>query len=318
MWMLLGFFGVLAAGAAADTLLTTRSAGDTDDTDDSDVTQADAQVDPAEHRVSAFFSDQPAVDLLALDILAEFDFAPDVIHSSDAFAIPPSPQPIVANGGDTPSQLNGGALDDVLTGGSAETYMAGHGGDDILHAAAGPTHQIGGEGNDVLIGGAGDDRLEGGEGDDLLIAGGGSNTLLGGAGNDILVGATFDTVQSAGSGPNFLNGGDGDDILIAGQGDYLNGGAGADAFGLGDWLQNGAAVTLVDYHPDEDQILLHYDPERVSSPDLEIRFQDDTSGTAQIWLNGQIIAQVLQAPNLTIADIGLVPMAGPGLGGLLK
>lgn len=310
MWMILGLFGALAAGAAADTMFSMRASSEQDDDTDA--------IDPADDTDGDLLSyaTQQSLPDLPPDIPALFDNLDDRIHSSDSYAPAPPPEPVVATGGETASALNGGALDDSLTGGSAETYLAGHGGNDVLRATTGPTHQIGGEGDDVLIGGAGDDRLEGCDGDDVLIAGGGSNTLLGGAGNDLLVGAQFDDSFADISGPNFLNGGTGDDMLVAGQGDFLNGGSGADTFALGDWLRGGAAVSVMDYQSGEDQILLHYDPTRLPDPDVEIRFQDDAPETAQIWLNGQIIAQVMQAPDLTIADIGLVPLTGPGLGGL--
>jgi Ca2+-binding RTX toxin-like protein len=315
MWMILGLFGALVAGAAADTMLTMRSSADQDEEADT-VEQDDAELDDeTSGDILTYFSDplpQP-LDPVGPEM---HDYLPERVHSSDAYPEPAAAEPVVAVGGDIPSLLNGAALNDWLTGGSAETYLAGHGGDDLLRASTGPTHQIGGQGNDVLIGGSGIDWLEGGEGDDTLIAGAGTGTLLGGAGNDILVGTGPGSVPSDVAGPSFLNGGAGDDILIAGNGDYLNGGTGADTFLVAAGPLTGGAVTIVDYHSDEDQILLHFDPTRVPDPDVEIRFSAASPETAQIWLNGQMIAEVAQAPNLTVADIGLVPLTGPGLAGL--
>jgi Ca2+-binding RTX toxin-like protein len=135
--------------------------------------------------------------------------------------------------------------------------------------------------------------------------------LLGGYGNDTVIGAALDADGQDQSGQNFLNGGAGDDVLVAGNGDYMNGGSGADQFTLGGWLQS--AATIVDYQPGDDRIVLQYDPARLPEPDLSIAFAPDDLATAQIWLNGQMIAQVVNAPGLSVTDIGLVPQTGLGL-----
>jgi Ca2+-binding RTX toxin-like protein len=325
MLMILGLFGVLMAGAAADSVMSMRTAPD--DGDEPSDTESGDQNDPAPTQSVQTFAriaaDDPVSvpvvdDLLATDWsqtvasdpLVDHETAPDRVHSSDTYGPAAAPEPVVAvleDGG----TLRGGALDDVLIGGAGAGMLAGHGGDDWLAATDGPSHQIGGQGDDVLVGGAGDDRLEGGDGDDLLIAGLGSNTLLGGYGNDTVIGAALDADGQDQSGQNFLNGGAGDDVLVAGSGDYMNGGSGADQFVLGNWLQG--AATIVDYQPGDDQILVQYDPTRLPEPDLSIAFAPDDLATAQIWLNGQMIAQVANAPELAVADIGLVPQTGSGL-----
>lgn len=314
MLMILGLFSALFAGAAADTMLSLRPDADQDDTDNASTEDDESMGGDQDGGLLSFAFSPLEMPQPADDPSSTFDAQADRIHSSDAYPETPPPQSVIATGDASGSDMNGGGMDDRLTGGSVETRLAGHGGNDILTAGTGPTHQIGGEGDDVLVGGAGDDRLEGCEGDDILIAGLGDNTLMGGAGNDILVGAALDDDGNDQSGQNFLNGGAGDDILIAGSGDYLHGGDGADTFVLGQWLQGGDPVSLVDYHADEDQILLQYDPLRVPEPDLEIRFGSDMPETAEIWLNGQLIAQVANAPDLTVADVGIVPMAGTSIG----
>ncbi|MGY6705602.1 calcium-binding protein [Roseinatronobacter sp.] len=243
----------------------------------------------------------------APDVAGLFDDLDERIHSSDAFAEPEPAAPVNLTGGDSDALLQGGALNDTLTGGAGNDTLAGQGGDDWLQAGQGAAHMNGGEGHDTLIGGAGNDTLIGGAGDDLLIAGEGSNTLNGGAGNDTLVGAALDHDGNDLGGRNFLNGGDGDDTLIAGQGDYLNGGAGSDTFALGDWLQGQDAATIVDFDPAEDQIILHYDPSRLAAPDLAVSFNAANPDTAQIWLDGHLIANVAHGASLTAQDIALVP-----------
>lgn len=314
MLMIFGLFGAVFAGAAADAVLSLRSEpeqGDKDETPDEDDQSVD---DQSEGNLLAFASAPSALDFASSDVAAVFDGLAERIHSSDAYPEASTPDPIIAFADDSEHTLNGGALNDLLAGGTVATLLAGHGGDDILISGTAPTHQIGGEGNDVLVGGVGDDRLEGGEGNDVLIAGLGNNTLMGGSGDDILVGVALDENGNDISGQNFLNGGTGNDVLIAGAGDYLNGGSGSDTFVLGQWLQSGDAVMLVDYDATEDQILLQYDPARIAQPDVDIRFNDNAPDTAEIWLGGHLIAQVANAPDLSSSDIGLVPLSSPGAG----
>ncbi|WP_444788989.1 calcium-binding protein [Roseinatronobacter sp. NSM] len=250
----------------------------------------------------------------APDVAGLFDNLDERIHSSDAFPDPSPEDPVHLTGGEIPSLLQGGTLGDTLVGGSGNDTLVGLAGDDWLQAGQGATHMNGGEGDDTLIGGAGNDTLIGGAGDDLLIAGQGNNTLQGDAGHDTLVGVALDQNGHDISGRNFLNGGSGDDVLIAGQGDYLHGGDGADSFALGDWLQGNAAVTIVDFDPQEDQVVLHYDPARLATPEISVQFDAANPDTAQIWLDGHLIANVGNAQGLTAQDIALVPVYPVAMG----
>ncbi len=228
------------------------------------------------------------------------------IHSSDAYPPATVPEPGVQIGTDGDDRLVGSGAGDTLTGGAGNDTLIGNGGDSVLIAESGDNHLIGAEGNDRLIGGSGNDTLEGGWGDDLLVAGGGANVLMGGAGDDTLVGATLDDTGRDISGANFLNGGAGDDLLIAGQGDMLHGGEGADVFALGDWLAGAAPATILDYNPHQDQVTLHYDPERLAAPVVTVGFDPSDPTTARIQLDGQIVAFVVNAPDLVAEDIALV------------
>ncbi len=235
-----------------------------------------------------------------------FDDLDERIHSSDDYPPAQPPAPVVLEGGEGDDLLRGSGADDSLSGGAGNDTLIGAGGNNLLQVDSGNNLLRGGEGNDVLLGGTGNDTLEGGWGDDLLVAGGGDNLLMGGAGNDTLVGVKLDDQGQDQSGVNILNGGAGDDLLIAGQGDILHGGAGADTFALGDWLAQGAPVTIVDYTVAEDQFVLHYDPARMLAPEVAVSFDPAHPDTAEIRLNGHVIAYVANAPDLRAGDIMLV------------
>lgn len=226
-----------------------------------------------------------------------FDHLDERIHSSDLYPPAQQPQPAFLEGGPQDDRLTGTVADDTLRGGGGNDTLIGAGGNNLLQVDSGANHLIGGEGNDVLRGGSGNDTLEGGWGD---------NVLMGGAGDDTLVGAALDDSGQDRSGANFLNGGAGDDLLIAGQGDMLSGGEGADQFALGDWLAGAAPALIVDYSPEVDQIVLHYDPDRLTQPEVSVTFDATQPDTADIRLNGQIIAHVANASGLTADAIAVV------------
>ena len=235
-----------------------------------------------------------------------FDDLDERIHSSDLYPPARPPEPVFLEGGDGDDLLRGSGANDSLSGGAGNDTLIGAGGNNLLQVDSGNNLLRGGEGDDVLLGGTGNDTLEGGWGDDLLVAGGGDNLLLGGAGNDTLVGAYLNGQGQDLSGSNILNGGAGDDLLIAGQGDILHGGEGSDTFALGDWLAQGAPVTIVDYTAAEDQFVLHYDPARMAAPKVAVSFDPAHPDTAEIRLNGHVIAHVANAPDLCAEDIALV------------
>ncbi|MCC5963806.1 MAG: hypothetical protein JJU09_11830 [Rhodobacteraceae bacterium] len=227
------------------------------------------------------------------------------IHSSDDDPREKPPVPQILYAGDDGGVLRGSGAGDTLIGGAGDDTLIGNGGDVKLVAGSGDNHLIGAEGEDTLIGGSGDDTLQGGAGNDLLIGGGGSNVMFGGGGDDTLVGAHLDKDGRDTSGPGFLNGGAGDDLLIAGQGDMLSGGEGEDIFALGDWLAGGEPATILDYTAGEDQIALHYDPAHCDAPEISVTHDGDDPDKAEIRLDGQVIAYVVNAPHLTAGDIGL-------------
>ncbi len=240
-----------------------------------------------------------------------FDQLGERIHSTDDDPLAEPPQPQILIGTDGPDSLLGGEADDTLIGAGGDDTLLGGGGNDRLEAGSGHNHLIGGEGDDTLIGGSGSDTLEGGWGDDLLIAGAGDNLLFGGAGQDTLVGVAFDAAGHDVSGANILNGGEGDDVLIAGQGDSLHGGEGADQFVLGDWLAQAPPAVILDYNSAEDQIVLHYDADRIAAPAVTVTFAEDDPTLAHIRLDGHVVAHVVDAKDLAADDVLLSPAPVP-------
>ncbi len=210
------------------------------------------------------------------------------------------------SGGDGNDTLAGGADDDSLMGDAGHDELVGQEGDDTLSGDAGNDSLLGGAGDDSLTGGAGNDGLQGGDGNDILAGGDGQDTLMGGNGDDRL------TDRDAAGDPSrdFLNGGAGHDTLLAGEGDWLDGGAGHDDFVLNEWLAAGGdAATIGDYNPDEDQIVVVYDPASYPEPELSVAPTEGSPNDMEVFLNGTLVAHVLDSPDLTVADLTLLPTA---------
>ena len=311
MWLFFGLLAAVAAASFADVLVASKA-----DEDESEDRSGDADTDhsgtlhnPKEaSSLLAFEEDAPPLAPypdLALE-MALFDDLDERIHSSDLYPPARPPLPVFLKGGAGDDRLTGSVANDTLVGGAGDDVLIGAGGNNVLQVESGANHLIGGEGDDTLIGGSGNDTLEGGWGDDLILAGHGQNVLMGGAGDDTLVGAFPDDTGQDRSGANYLNGGAGDDFLIAGQGDTVSGGEGADHFALGDWLLGGAPVVIVDYSPDLDQIVLHYDPDRLTLPEVSVTFSADQPDLAAICLDGQIVAHIANASGLTADAIAIV------------
>jgi len=311
MWILFGLFAAVAGVSMADMLVSSKTdtpedegSSDTTSTDTADVPHVRTSALP-DTIVFENHASSPS-PLYHAQEMGLFDDLDERVHSSDLYppAQPPLPQYLEGGSGD--NRLTGTIANDTLVGGAGNDTLVGAGGDNLLQVDSGANHLIGAEGNDTLIGGSGNDTLEGGWGDDLLFAGQGDNLLMGGAGNDTLIGAFLNDTGQDHSGANFLNGGAGDDLLIAGQADTLSGGEGADLFALGDWLAGGAPALIVDFNSSLDQIVLHYDPDRLPPPEVSVTFSADQPDMADIRLNGHIVAHVANAPSLTADAIAIV------------
>ncbi|WP_224816317.1 calcium-binding protein [Hasllibacter sp. MH4015] len=218
-------------------------------------------------------------------------------------------------GTDGQDALFGDEGDDTLSGGAGNDELHGDFGDDVLEGGAGVDFLSGGEGNDALDGGGdrdllfgedGDDLLYGGAADDFLQGGSGADTLNGGSGNDVLDGTFSHNGHDQDAG-DALWGGDGDDTIIVGQDDTAIGGAGADVFTSGDYIDaaNGAiAGHVADFDPSQDRIEVIFDPGINPDPVVEVQDFDDGSG-ADILLNGEVILSVSGAQGL---DPGLIDL----------
>ena len=334
MLAMLGLFGALMAGIAADSLLFSRQAGQ-EDQDDSDIAPEDDQ------------------DVDSGDLLDNTATEPGVPVSDD------TPDPVDAavtlEGGTGIDNLSGLGNDDKIYGHAGSDLVDGRGGDDWIDAGEGNDavwagdgddtvwgglgndSLVGQAGDDVLAGGAGNDSLAGCEGDDSLTGDTGKDTLLGGEGHDWLDGDDDDDWLSGGSGNDsltgggggddldggtgddwlsgledesdpqdfdFLNGGAGNDHILLGAGDYATGGDGEDEFVVRDWLDETTVSHIADYDPTDDQLVIVYDPAVHVDPVLTVGPNEGGQGQA-IYLDGTRIV-IVDGAWVDVDDIRLV------------
>ncbi|TMV04841.1 calcium-binding protein [Ruegeria sediminis] len=207
----------------------------------------------------------------------------------------------VLEGGPGDDELHGGDGDDVLLGGDGPDALFGHFGDDRLDGGAGDDRLIGGQGNDWLSGGDGDDALQGGDGDDVLEGGAGEDTLFGGDGNDVISGHD----GAEGNAKDYLNGGAGEDRIFADSGDIVSGGDGSDDVILMDSAPS-EAVTVTDFQPGADRLLVTWDDAANPDPEIAIRPDPDTAGLTRILIGGHEVAHLYSAQPITPDDIQLM------------
>jgi Ca2+-binding RTX toxin-like protein len=205
---------------------------------------------------------------------------------------------IAGDGGNDTVQGQGG--DDLITGGDGRDSLMGSEGNDTLQAGAGNDSLIGGTGNDWLDGDEDDDWLLGGEGNDTLIGGAGTDDIDGGLGNDVISGVeSTGTVQQT----DFLNGQDGDDRLLVGAGDYASGGLGDDEFVLQEWMSESQVAQVMDYDPGHDQLVIVYDATIHTDPVLTV--EPNASGGGQsVFIDGSKVA-VVYGGSVNVSDIRL-------------
>ncbi|KPD14235.1 calcium-binding protein [Phaeobacter sp. 11ANDIMAR09] len=204
------------------------------------------------------------------------------------------------NGGSGDDLLHGEYGDDSLAGGAGHDSLYGHFGADTLMAGGGDDLAHAGQGNDSLNGEHGNDALHGNDGDDTLQGGAGQDSLFGGLGNDFVWGA------DDGSEQDYLNGGDGDDTLVAGGGDIVTAGAGADAIWAEDLAASGEAVQLMDFDSTEDQLVVFWNANTESEPEISVQPDDETPGQHIIRVNGTEVLRVTGAAGLSAEDIALM------------
>lgn len=199
---------------------------------------------------------------------------------------------------------------DALTGGSGDDSLYGHFGDDILSGGAGADLGHGGQGQDQLHGGEGNDALHGNQGNDTLVGGAGQDSLFGGEGHDLVWGAENDNAT------DYLNGGDGDDTLVADAGDIVTAGSGADEIWIDDQGEDNSAIELMDFDPDEDQLVVFWTPEGETEPQISIEANPDNPEQQILRVNGTEILRLTGAERLSTADISLVDSQSAQFAGL--
>lgn len=329
MLVILGLFGALAAGLAADAFLFSRSGDDPEDADPSPEDAGDGgdlSDDPPLDEGNPLSDDVPDPEVAGKSIkggdqddILSGDAGDDVIDGldgndlidgragndtinagagNDAVWGGEGDDVILAGAGnDTVHGQNG---DDRIDGQDGDDHLAGHSGDDVLSGGAGNDTLLGGEGDDSLDGGAGDDWLAGGAGDDRMLGGAGSDILDGGAGNDWLSGLDGFVDDFA---TDYLNGGTGNDVLVLGSGDHGFGDAGEDQFVLHDWLAEGGVAQVSDYDPALDQLVVVYDPAAIPDPVLSVETSADGTEST-LLLNGAALAVVKGGP-VSLSDVVL-------------
>lgn len=187
-------------------------------------------------------------------------------------------------------QISGSDGGDTIVLGDDAAIVDGGIGDDSIYAGEGSAIVSGGAGNDLIFGGddAGSDYLlDGGAGDDDLVGGEAAEVLIGGLGADT------------------ISGGGGDDTLVIDAQDVVAGGAGHDTF----WLYSDGEVDvdfaqITDFSQDEDIIRISLPPEAEQSDDFEIEVSQTEDGTgSQVSINGDVVAVLYGAPNVTVGDV---------------
>ncbi len=138
------------------------------------------------------------------------------------------------------------------------------------------------------------DVLQGSEGNDRISGGPGGDSLFGGSGDDVLYGD--DDAEG-----DVLLGGDGNDIIYAGAGDHVTGGSGDDDF----HIDANGPVFVADYSPDDDKIILEYDPS-APTPLLETR---DVAEGIGLFADNRHVATFGGIATLNVKDVHLVPEA---------
>jgi Ca2+-binding RTX toxin-like protein len=227
---------------------------------------------------------------------------------------------ILTDGGDTlvlnDDPFQGGFDAEIVTSGdtvSIETDHALHqitGSDDDDTIVLGDDAAIveAGAGDDAIYAGEGTAIVSGGDGDDAIFGGNdsGSDYLLdGGAGDDDLSGGEADELLIGGLGADSISGAGGDDILVLDQQDTASGGAGDDTFWLySDGEADADFAQITDFAQGEDliRITLPTEAEGADNFDVEITQTEDGSGS-QVSVNGDVLAVLHGAPNVTASDI---------------
>lgn len=95
-----------------------------------------------------------------------------------------------------------------------------------------------------------------------------------------------------------------------------SGGEGGDAFVLGAWIGAGAGATLMDFDPEEDQMLVVYDDsDGAPAPELALQRSADAPGLTEIRLGGALLAVLPDADVPPLEAIVLLGESAADLAG---
>lgn len=191
---------------------------------------------------------------------------------------------------------------------------------DLVAGSDGSDRIFGTNGDDIGIGWRGDDRIFLRDGDDQLVArfaaesggddfirgGDGNDTLVDHLGNDTLRGDANDDHLDARDhhldrGADLVIGGVGNDLLVGDDGDTLDGGPGNDRFEVFAQAGSPEPVTITDYDPDDDSLLVLVETANPKgSAEYSINLVSSGPNT-QVSVDGQLVA-VLE--NIAPGNVG--------------
>ncbi|AJE45150.1 putative Ig domain-containing protein,putative calcium-binding protein [Celeribacter indicus] len=207
--------------------------------------------------------------------------------------------------------------DDPMEGGLDATLTGDESGAPAIRTEGTLNIVIGGAGDDTIVTGDAAAIVEGGDGNDMIRGGDGTAILSGGAGDDVIH-AGDDTgshyILSGGGGADALHGGAAADTILMDISDTASGGAGADLFRLG--LEPGNAAghaEITDFTRGEDLLRITLAPEEEGQPAPTVEVVQSEDGTASgVVVNGQLVAVLRGAPNVTaddiVVEVGPVPL----------
>lgn len=138
------------------------------------------------------------------------------------------------------------------------------------------------------------DVLFGSDVADTIHGNAGADMIYGGNGDDVLYGAE----DAEG---DIMIGGDGHDTFFAGADDNVIGGSGDDRV----FLEGDGPVFIDDYNPDDDQIILEYDP---AEPAPALTTHEVETGIG-LFANGKHVATFGGIATLDTEDVNLIPDA---------
>lgn len=172
-----------------------------------------------------------------------------------------------------PSEIDGGAGNDILLGGFGNDVIFGGDSNDYIDGRKGNDSLFGGAGNDTIFGDKGNDSLFGGLGTDFLFGGAGADSLFGESGTDWLDGGADIEVT--------MHGGTGIDTFI----DDTNSFPGGDFTSADKWSTQHSDAAMFDYNVANDSLR--------SSQRLQaylISKQNQTPNPTPVSLNSAVLA----------------------------